>query len=145
MEEHIGNVTVTAKLHDTSPERIESFSDVTARYDQLSERQKEHFYAVFLNGSNEVLAEKLIGLGTASDVKIDVTDIARTAVLINARAVILVHNHPSGDASPSQKDVRTTEEIGDALELLDISMFDHVIIGRRENHSMRKHVDIRFT
>ena len=137
MEETVGNVTVTAELHETDAESITTLSEVCRKYDHLGHEMKEHVYAVFVNGANEVLADKLIGVGTAAAVNIDVTDIVRTAALINARAVILVHNHPSGDASPSNGDKTATQEVRKALNLLDIELLDHVIIARRSTHSMR--------
>jgi len=143
MEKTMGSVTVTAELHDTDPETVVSFNDVRNRFEDLGDEMKEHLYAVFLNAGNEELAEKLIGLGNAAETSVDITDIARTAVLTNAAAVILVHNHPSGDPSPSDADVTTTEEIRDALALFDIALMDHVIIVRDDAHSLRRtHPDL---
>lgn len=143
MEETMGSVTVTAELHDTDPETVASFADVRNRFEDLGDKMKEHLYAVFLNAGNEELAAKLIGLGSNAETSADVTDIARTAVLTNARAVILVHNHPSGDPTPSDADVTTTEQIRDALNLFDISLMDHVIIARDDAHSLRRtHPDL---
>ena len=133
----MGSVTVTAELHDTDPETVASFNDVRNRFENLGDEMKEHLYAVFLNAGNEELAEKLIGLGNAAETSVDIADIARTAVLTNAAAVILVHNHPSGDPSPSDADVTTTEEIRDALALFDIALMDHVIIAWDDAHSLR--------
>lgn len=145
MEQTIGNVTVTAEIHDTDLNQVSTLSDVTTKYDHLTTEPKEHLYALFLNGANETLAEKLITIGGAADVRVDLTDIARTAILTNARAVILVHNHPSGDPTPSTTDIETTKEIRDALALFDIDLLDHVIISRNEYHSMRGTNDLAFT
>lgn len=142
MKQTIGNVTITAEIHDTDLDQVATLSDVTAQYDHLGSKPKEHLYALFLNGANELLAEKLIGVGSAADVSVDLTDIARTAVLTNARAVILVHNHPSGDAIPSTEDIETTEEVRDALALFNVDLLDHVIISRTDHHSMHGNNDL---
>lgn len=144
MQETVGTVTVRAELHDTQPETVQSYADVSSKFTHLREEMKEHLYAVFLNAGNEVLAEKLIGLGNAGGTGMDVPDIARTAILTNARAIILVHNHPSGDPSPTDADITATRTVRDALDLFDISLLDHVIIAREGNHSMRQHGDLRF-
>jgi DNA repair protein RadC len=137
MQETVGNVTVTAELHDTASETVTSRADVRRRVEGLGEEMKEHLYALFLNASNEELAKKLIGLGTAAETNLDIADIARTAVLTNARAVILVHNHPSGDPSPSDGDVTGTRSVKEALDLFEINLLDHVIVAREDTHSMR--------
>lgn len=139
----VGNVTITAELHDTDPETLETETGVAAKYGYLSDKLKEHFYAVFLNGANEQLAEKLIGLGTAAGAEADISDIVRTAALVNARAVILVHNHPSGTAKPTDQDIDVTRQIRDALDLIEVDLLDHVIIGD-SHHSMRSNSDLSF-
>jgi len=73
-----------------------------------------------------------------------VQDVVRPAVLIGARAVVLVHNHPSGDPAPSAEDVTVTEQVRDALDLFDVDLLDHVIVGRDTCHSMRGHDDVQF-
>lgn len=144
MEQTMGNVTVTAELHESDPETLTSLGDVRRKFGDLGDEMKEHAYAVFLNASNEVMAEKLIGLGSVSATGIDCADVVRTAALTNAAAVILVHNHPSGDPTPTQPDVDVTEAVRDTLDLLDIDLLDHVIITRNGSHSMRQHNDLRF-
>lgn len=141
----MGSVTVTAEVHDTDMKTVTGYTDITGKYGHLRDEPKEHVYAVFLNGANETLAEKLIGLGTAAEAGIDITDIARTAILTNARAVILIHNHPSGDATASSGDVTATKAVQDALSLFNIDLLDHVIIGRDQHHSMRRNHDLQFT
>lgn len=144
-ETRIGSVSVRAELHDTDLESVTGLHDVVSRYQHLENEFKEHCYAVYLNGANETLAEKLIGLGNAQQATVDIADIVRTAILVNARAVILVHNHPSGQVEPTPNDTKLTEAIRDGLDLFDIHLLDHVIIGRDTHHSMRKTRDVQFT
>jgi len=137
-----GSIQVTAELQDEEAEEIKSLSDVTRKYDFLRYKPKEHFYAVFLKSDNEVIGDKLISLGGTGNAPVDVKDVARTAVLTNASAVILVHNHPSknNDATPEDKNV--TKEIRQALSLFDIEVLDHVIISQDDSYSMRENNDL---
>ncbi|RMB12916.1 JAB domain-containing protein [Haloplanus aerogenes] len=142
MEYELGSIQVTAELQDEDSEEIQSFSDVTSKYGFLRERPKEHFYAVFLKSDNEVIGDKLVSLGGASSASIDTKDVARTAVLTNASAVILVHNHPSTNDRPTDQDLKATKAIQDALDLFDVEVLDHVIISQTGSYSMKQNGDI---
>ena len=142
MEYELGSIQVTAELQDEDSEEISSLSDVTSKYGFLRDRPKEHFYTVFLKSDNEVIGDKLVSLGGTGGTAIDTKDIVRTAVLTNASAVILVHNHPSTNDQPTADDLEATEEIQDALNLFNIEVLDHVIITQTSSYSMRRHDDI---
>lgn len=142
MEYELGSIQVTAELQDRENEEVSSFSDVTSKYEFLRDRPKEHFYAVFLKSDNEVIGDKLIGLGNTSTASIDTKDIARTAVLTNATAVILVHNHPSTNDKPTDQDIEATQRIEDALDLFGVEVLDHVIISQTDSYSMKHNGDI---
>ncbi|WP_181685072.1 JAB domain-containing protein [Halorhabdus salina] len=142
MDYELGTIQVTAELRDEEPEEISSLTDVTKKYGFLRDRPKEHFYAVFLKSDNEVIGDKLISLGSTGEAPVDVKDVARTGVLTNASAVILVHNHPSKNNEASQKDRDITREIKQALDILDIEVLDHVIISQDGSYSMKQHGDL---
>jgi DNA repair protein RadC len=143
MEYELGTIKVHTEIQETQ-DKIESLNDVTAKYQELGQKQKEHVYAVFLTNSNEEIGDKLIGLGGLQSAPLDVQDVVRTATLVKAGAVILVHNHPSGQAEPTQKDIKTTEKIKEALNHLDIQLLDHVIITHTNSHSMKAHGNAPF-
>jgi len=142
VEYELGSIQVTAELQDRDNEEVSSFSDVTSKYEFLRDRPKEHFYAVFLKSDNEVIGDKLIGLGNTSTTSIDTKDVARTAVLTNATAIILVHNHPSTNDKPTDQDIEATQRIKDALDLFDVEVLDHVIISQTDSYSMKHNSDI---
>lgn len=99
----LGTIEVTAQVR--KPENtIDGLGDVADKYDHLSREQKEHLYAVFLTSANEEIGDKLIGLGGNGSAPFDVQDVVRTPALVNAAAVILVHNHPSGNTQPTWED-----------------------------------------
>lgn len=142
MEHELGSIQVTAEVQDESPEEITHLQAIIDKYRFLRERPKEHFYAVFLKSDNEVIGDKLIGLGSSGDAPVDLKDIARTAVLTNASAVILVHNHPSNNDEATPEDKQATRDIKKGLEIFGIELLDHVIISQNDHYSMKKAGDI---
>lgn len=89
----------------------------------------EEFFVIYLNRSNKILAKQKIGQGGVGEVYVDNRIILKQAVDVLASGVILCHNHPSGNARPSEADDKVTKVIKDTLKLLDISLLDHVIIA----------------
>jgi len=145
MKYNFGNIHVTAKIEDKKAEKVHSLSDIKKQYKHLRKKPKEHFYTVFLNSDNKVIGDKLIGLGNNWSTSVDVKDIARTAALTNASAVILVHNHPSTNNKATKKDIETNLQIERALELLQVEVLDHVIISQNDCYSMKFNGDPQTT
>ena len=96
----------------------------------------EKFYVMYLNRGNRVLGLKLISQGGVSGTVVDVRIILQGALLANASAMILMHNHPSGQMQPSDADLKITRKIKDAAVLLDISVLDHLIVSAENYLSM---------
>ena len=90
---------------------------------------KEHFWAIFLNTQNHYVMHTLISIGTLSASLVHPREVLGPALREGAASVILVHNHPSGDPSPSREDLRLTRQLADAARLLDLTVHDHIIIG----------------
>ena len=90
--------------------------------------QREIFSVVLMTRANQVLGIVNCGEGATSQVIVDKQYIARLAILSNAQAVILCHNHPSGNLKPSDADINITKEIKSALKLFDIALLDHLIL-----------------
>jgi DNA repair protein RadC len=135
-----GSISVNLSYSEIN-ERLTSSSDVKSHYSYLKEKPKEYFYAVFLRADNSVIGDKLIGAGDPSNVATDVGDIVRTASVTNARAVILVHNHPSQTSGATEADVEVTKEIEEVLQLIGVDLLDHLIIAEPV-YSMKEHGDI---
>lgn len=117
-----------------------SSSDDVAKYmmPRLRYLDKEHFYAILLNRKNHVIAAPTISIGTLSESLVHPRELFKEAVSYSASAIILVHNHPSGDPSPSSQDVLVTRRIAEAGNLLDIAVLDHVIIGNNTYISLKE-------
>jgi DNA repair protein RadC len=99
--------------------------------------QFERVRALYLNSKNELVGDLIISEGSVDEAAVYVRNVVDGALKHKATAMILVHNHPSGDPQPSQQDIRLTREIIDATRHLRINVHDHVIVGNKGHASMR--------
>ena len=90
---------------------------------------QEAFYCVYLDRKNHPLARHMITLGTATSTLATPREVFRGAILAGATALVVAHNHPSGDPAPSAADVQITRVLRDAAKIIDIDLLDHVIVG----------------
>ena len=100
--------------------------------------EQEHFRVILLNTRNQVLSMPLLYQGNVHTSVVRVGEVFREAVRQNAVAIIPVHNHPSGDPTPSTEDVKVTKEMVDAGRLLDVEVLDHLVIGRGKYVSLKE-------
>ncbi|MCX7646340.1 MAG: DNA repair protein RadC [Rhodobacteraceae bacterium] len=103
----------------------------------MSHRETEQFRVLYLDRKNVLIADEPQASGTVDHVPVYPREVVKRALELNASALILVHNHPSGDPSPSDSDVAMTYRIRDAAEALGIVLHDHLIIGRSRELSFR--------
>lgn len=101
----------------------------------LAYREREVFLVLFLDNQHRVIRHEEMFAGTISSVEIHPREIVREALKVNAAGIILAHNHPSGVAEPSAMDIRVTEQIIKACQLLGIRVLDHLVIGHGETVS----------
>lgn len=105
---------------------------------EMAHLEQEHLRVLHLNTKHQLIAMAEVYKGSLSAAPIRAADIFKGAVRNNAASVILAHNHPSGDPTPSPEDARTTELLVEAGKLLDIEVLDHLVIGRTDWVSLRK-------
>ena len=98
---------------------------------------REQFRVLFLNKRNALIADEALQEGTVDHTPAYPREVIRRAIELSATAVVLVHNHPSGDPTPSRADIEMTHRIIEAGKPLDIQVHDHVIMGRNEHASLR--------
>ena len=119
--------------------KIKTAEDVFNYFvDNLSDKKKEHFYVLFLDTKNIIIDKELVSVGTLNSSLIHPREVFKGAIKASANSVILVHNHPSGDNSPSKGDEEVTKIIKNAGDLLGIKVLDHIIIGRDGYTSLTK-------
>lgn len=105
----------------------------------LAGRRHECFYVISVSAKNTVIGERMIAEGSLDAVPAYPRRVAEAALNHNASGVILCHNHPSGDCTPSREDVQLTAKLKKALEALDIRLLDHVVVGAAGTYSMAAH------
>ncbi len=103
----------------------------------MAYRETEQFRILFLDQKNVLIADEEQARGTVNHVPVYPREVAKRALELNATAIILVHNHPSGDPTPSRADIDMTEQIGLACEAIGVVIHDHVIVGKETDASFR--------
>jgi DNA repair protein RadC len=103
----------------------------------MAEQKTEQFRLLFLDNKNTLIADEEQQRGTVNHTPVYPREVVRRALELGASAIILVHNHPSGDPTPSQDDIAMTKEVAAAADKLGISVHDHIIIGRKGHASLR--------
>lgn len=100
--------------------------------------EQEHLRVILLNTRNEVLSIPTIYQGSLNTSVVRIAELFRQAVRANAAALIVAHNHPSGDPSPSPEDIKVTRQLIQAGQLLDINVLDHIVIGHQRYVSLKE-------
>ncbi|MDF2368265.1 DNA repair protein RadC [Sneathiella sp.] len=98
----------------------------------MSDRAIEHFRILFLNNKNHLISDEVQQTGTVNHTAVYPREVVKRALELGATALILVHNHPSGDTTPSKADIDMTSEIVGAASALNIRVHDHIIVGNSE-------------
>ena len=111
---------------------IKNSEDAYSVLKYIGKRKQEHVVALFLNSRFEVISKKTICIGTLDGVNVLPRDIIIPALEFNASSVVLAHNHPSGDSRPSMEDVEITRRINSALELVGLTLLDHIVVAKDE-------------
>lgn len=103
----------------------------------MSHRETEQFRILFLDTKNALIADEEQGRGTVDHVPVYPREVVKRALELNAASIILVHNHPSGDPTPSDADINMTRQIDDAASTMAITVHDHIIIRKSRETSFR--------
>ena len=103
----------------------------------MAHRETEQFRILFLDRKNVLVADEEQAKGTVDHVPVYPREVVKRALELNASALILVHNHPSGDPTPSEADISMTAQVQDACQTLGIVLHDHLIIGKSREFSFR--------
>jgi DNA repair protein RadC len=110
--------------------RIATSRDIYEAFHERFERlDREEFLVIPLDGKNQVLGFHVVSVGTLTASLVHPREVYKLAVLANAAAIVVVHNHPSGHPEPSAEDQAITQRLKEAGELLGIALLDHVVIG----------------
>lgn len=122
VQEGVGGY-LSPKIRYTSPTQIFD------TFGFLEYETKEYFIALHLDGKNRILAVDICSVGSLNQSIVHPREVFKTALLSSAAAIILMHNHPSGDPTPSSEDLEVTRRLREAGALLGIKVLDHLVIG----------------
>lgn len=121
----VGTLSFSDTIHE--PEDVVQFMR-----NLLEGKTREHLLALYLLGDRVVALEQM-SIGTGNSCSVPFKDILQSCFLCNARNIILVHNHVSGNLTPSQSDINATKRMQKCAELLDMALLDHIIVSSRDN------------
>lgn len=108
----------------------------------LGRKKQEHFYAIYLDNQKRVIEDKLLFIGTINKSLIHPQNIFKEAYLLDASAIICLHNHPSGNVIPSNDDIKMTKQLIEIGNLFGIKVVDHIIVGNEKYYSFFENGDI---
>ena len=112
--------------------------DVLPLIRHYGDRKQEHFLCISLNGANEVMNVRVITIGLVNQTQVHPREIFADVISERASAVIVAHNHPSGDLTPSAEDMKLTRRIKDASKILGINLLDHIIFNAKDYYSFEE-------
>ena len=119
--------------------KINGMSDVVeAVKPMIADSNKEFFMALYLNTKNGILKQEVISIGSLNANIVHPREIFKTACMISASSIVVAHNHPSGDPTPSRQDIEITKKLFEAGKMMGIELLDHVIIGCDRNYGFKE-------
>lgn len=116
---------------------IQSVNDIVSQVSEYRDKKKEYLLAFFLNARHQLIAKEIVSIGTLTASLAHPREIFSPAIGKAAAGVILCHNHPSGDPSPSEEDMRLTKRIAQAGMILGIDLLDHLIVASQGCYSFK--------
>jgi len=118
-------ISLGDEVHLDNPSKVTDY--LRSAFDENP--MQEAFYCVYLDRKNHPLGRHLITLGTATNTLVSPKEVFRGAILSGATAIIVAHNHPSGDPSPSSADIQVTRALRESAKTIEIELVDHVVVG----------------
>lgn len=128
----------TDKRIVTTRPLLQSVNDVAAQAVEIRDKKKEYLLAFFVNARHQLIAKETVSIGTLTASLAHPREIYAPAIGRAAAGVILAHNHPSGDPSPSDEDIRLTKRISQAGQIMGIELLDHLILAENGTYSFKE-------
>jgi len=117
-------------VREASKEECRTPADCVRLLKEIGDADREFFTVLTLNTKYRVIDKHLVSIGIVDACLVHPREVFRPAITDNASAIIIAHNHPSGDTSPSREDIKLTRQLIEVSRVIDIELLDHVIIGR---------------
>lgn len=119
-------------------------SAATMLHDRMNNLDHEEVWVIYLTSRVTPLGTEMLSKGTLTETTIDCRTVIRQVLLKNAAAIILLHNHPSGDPTPSASDIRFTDRLRKACSLMDIKLLDHIITAENAFYSFAEETTTKY-
>jgi DNA repair protein RadC len=124
------------------PRKITKPADIAPLIAHYNDRIQEHFFSISLNGAHEVIAVRVVSVGLVNRTIVHPREVFADPLTDRAAALIVAHNHPSGNVEPSEDDIEITRRLRSAGDVLGIKILDHIIFSREGYHSFLEHGEI---
>lgn len=123
-----------------TPEKISNPAQAAAYFRRrIQDDAREHFVAIYLDGRHRAIADSVVSIGTATASLVHPREVFQPAIAVGACAILIAHNHPSGDVTPSPEDREVTRRLAEAGRILGVPVLDHIIWSREgAYHSIRE-------
>lgn len=116
---------------------IRSSEDVYTHLGEIEKYQKEQFRGLYLNARNKLIHDEVVSIGTLTTNLVHPREVFRPAIEFSSAAIILAHNHPSGDPEPSEDDIIVTKQLIEVSKIMGFEILDHIVVGKGRYVSMR--------
>jgi len=123
--------------------RMFSPEQIAEHVKDLSRCAQEQFVVLTFNTRNQLIDRHMVALGSLNSTIVHPREVFRVAILDSAASIVIIHNHPSGDPSPSANDIRITKKLIEASKIMEIQILDHVIIGRKNESGQNGFLSLR--
>lgn len=117
---------------------IQSTEDILREVEDIAGKKQEHLRVLYLNARHELIQKEIIAIGNVNVLGIEMKEVFSPALLTPCVSIVVIHNHPSGDPTPSDADIQFTHKLHEAGKLLGIVLFDHVIVSTSSYFSFAK-------
>ncbi|CDQ39433.1 MULTISPECIES: RadC family protein [Virgibacillus] len=135
-------IEIGKRMHDYKPDERYVVRSPQDGADYIMEEMRglkqEHFIALFLNTKNQIIHRQTIFIGSLNASIVHPREVFREAIKRSAASIIVAHNHPSGDPTPSQEDIHVTRRLAESGKMIGIELIDHIIIGDRKFISLKE-------
>lgn len=132
-------IEITKRIGSHDIPHIQSPADALPYLDKMRHSSREQFVALYLNARHELIHQEIISIGTLTRSLVHPREVFHPAIAHLAASILVAHNHPSGDLTPSDDDLATTKKLVDAGDLLGIPLLDHLILTTTGVYSFREH------
>ncbi len=132
------------KIFKTKNYKINGPDDIYKYANWIGQKEEENFYIVCLKNNNEIICIKHLFKGNLNSVMISPREIFKETLSFNSNKICLIHNHPSGDLTPSVADIKSTEKLIEAASIMGIKVIDHIIISKTNYYSLNEQKVINF-